>query len=234
MATPFQKYVYHGSLLNYLHLFNTIMSRVQVKTERGLMQIPITMTAGRRNDLNRNVPANSLPVATMSMTDLSINKQITGNYQNNLMTSNSIGRQRIPIILNLTYNVRTKKMYEMLQVVEQILLVFTPSLNCSIKDNDTLMQDQVIKIQLEGQSITDNWEGEGTESNHTDGEFSFSLHGFVYGEDIWVKDPNGGGQNAPVIEEIVIERGVDMRTPWTELDPWFTVDKDGVHHPDEE
>ncbi|AJQ20820.1 tail completion protein [Salmonella phage vB_SentM_Phi_10] len=232
MARPFEKYFYHESLLKYIHVFNAIMSDLKVKTERGLMEIPLHMAIGRRNDLNRNVPANMLPFATMSFGQFEINKQVTKSYHNQISTATARSKQRIPIIIDFEYNIRTKKLVEMLQVLEQIYSVFTPSIDCQIKDNDTLSQDQNVKIILTSHTISDNWEGDATESPHIDCTFNFQLHGHIYGEDYWVDDGSGGG-DPNVIKEIIIEMSNDLNMPWSELPEWFRVDKDGIHHPED-
>lgn len=232
MSRPFQKYFYHESLKKYIDVFATIMSDLQVKTERGLMEVPLHMANGRRNDLNRNVASNMLPFATFDMGNFTINKNVTKNQHITQRTNTAESKQRIPIIIEFEYNIRTKKMNEMLQVVEQIYSVFTPSVDCVIKDNETLQQDQNIKIKLISHQLMDNWEGDASESPHIDGVFNFELHGFIYGYDYWVDDGSGGDDRG--IKTIIIEMSNDMKTPWSELPVWFTVDKDGTHHPGEE
>lgn len=229
MARPFKNYFYHESLLKYIHLFSTIMSDLKVNTERGIMQVPLHMAVGRRNDLNRNVPVNALPFATFSFGNFEINKQVTKSYNNSQATQTAGARQRIPIIIDFEYNIRTKKLVEMLQVLEQIYSVFTPSVDCVIKDNDTLKQDQNVKLQLVSHQMSDNWEGDASESPHIDCVFMFQLHGFIYGEDYWVDDDGQGGGKG--IKEVIIHMSNDLKMPWTELPEWFRVNKNGIHHP---
>ena len=229
MAKPFEKYFYHESLLNYIHLFSTIMSDLKINTERGIMKVPLHMAIGRRNDLNRNVPSNMLPFATMSFGQFEINKQVTKSYRNRQSTQTAGAKQRIPIIIDFEYNIRTKKLIEMLQVLEQIYSVFTPSIDCVIKDNDTLEQDQNVKLQLMSHQMSDNWEGDAAESPHIDCGFMFQVHGFIYGEDYWVDGSGQGGDEG--IKEVIINMSNDLKMPWSELPEWFRVDKDGIHHP---
>lgn len=228
---PFEKYFYHESLYNYISLFAIIMSDMKVDTERGMMEIPLHMAIGRRNDLNRNVPANALPFATFSFGNFTINKQVTKNQHVSISNDNAVSHQRVPIIIEFEYSVRTKKLNEMLQILEQIYSVFAVSVDCVIRDNNTLKQSQNIKLKLTGHSIADNWEGDASESPHVDCTFNFELHGFIYGDDFWVNDGTGGSKIG--IETIIIEMSNDMKTPWSELPEWFRVDKDGVHHPGE-
>ena len=82
MARPFEKYFYHESFLKYIDLFATIMSDLKVDTERGLMEVPLHMAIGRRNDLNRNVPSNMLPFATFSFGQFEPNKSVTKSFHN--------------------------------------------------------------------------------------------------------------------------------------------------------
>lgn len=229
MAKPFEKYFYHESLLKYIHLFSTIMSDLKINTERGIMKVPLHMAIGRRNDLNRNVPSNMLPFATMSFGQFEINKQVTKSYHNRQSTQTAGAKQRIPIIIDFEYNIRTKKLIEMLQVLEQVYSVFTPSIDCVIKDNDTLKQDQNVKIQLMSHQMSDNWEGDASESPHIDCGFMFQVHGFIYGEDYWVDGSGQGGDQG--IKEVIVNMSNDLKMPWSELPEWFRVDKDGIHHP---
>lgn len=229
MAKPFEKYFYHESLKKYIDLFAVIMSDLKVNTERGLMEVPLHMATGRRNDLNRNVPSNMLPFATFSFGQFEVNKQVTKTYHNRQTTGTAGAKQRIPIIIDFEYNIRTKKMIEMLQVLEQIYSVYLPSIDCVIKDNDTLQQDQNVKIMLMNHQMSDNWEGDATDSPHIDCTFMFQIHGFIYGYDYWVD--NGGGGDPNGIKEVIIELSNDLKTPWTELPEWFRVDENGVHHP---
>lgn len=232
MARPFENYFYHGSLLVYIKAFSTIMSDLQVRTERGLMKVPLSMAIGRRNDLNRNVPANTLPFATSSFGQFEINKQVTKSYQMKQSTDTARSKQRIPITIQFEYNIRTKKLNEMLQVLEQMYSVFTPSLNCVIKDNEALKQDQTITMKLTGHTMSDNWEGDASESPHIDCNFTFELFGFIYGWDYWVDDGSGTGKDDG-IKEVIIQMSTDLKTVWSELPLWFTVDKDGVHYPED-
>lgn len=232
MARPFEKYFYHGSLLKYIHAFNAIMSDVQVETERGLMKVPLHMAIGRRNDLNRNVPANVLPFATMSFGQFERNTQVTKSFHLNQRTDTAKSKQRLPLIIQFEYNIRTKKMNEMIQVLEQIYSVFTPSLNFVIQDNETLKQDQTILVKLTGHTLSDNWEGGAEDSPHIDCNFTFELHGFIYGWDYWVDDGSGSGDDQG-IKEVIINMSTDLKTVWSELPLWFWVDKDGTHYPED-
>lgn len=231
MATPFEKYFYHGSLHAYNSLFTLIMGDLKIKTERGLMAIPLSMANGRRNDLNKNQPSNVIPFATTAFGAITINKQATTSYQMKQATVTARAKQRIPIILEMEYNVRTKKLGEMLQVIEQIYSVFTPSIDVILEDNDSLRQSQNIKIKLMSHQLQDSWEGDGTSPVHVDCGFNFEVHGFIYGRDLWVSGGNPPDPDGPLINEVIIKMSPDMDTPWTQLTDWFTVDEDGVHHP---
>jgi len=234
MAGPLSKYYYHGSLHNYLMLFSTIMSEMKVKTERGLVQVPVSVAVGRRSNLNKQQGSNALPFATMMFGDsFEVDKSSTSNKGNQLVSDNARSKNRLPIIIPLEYNVRTKKYGEMMQIVEQIYGSFFPALDCRIVDNNTHQQNQNIKIKLTGHTVIDNWEGEGTEPTHFDGSFNFELYGFLYGYDYWVKGDGDDEEDPNRIKQVIIERGLSMDIHWSELPEWFRVDKDGVHHPED-
>lgn len=237
MAYPFEKYVYRGSLFRYLELFSVIMSRLKIYTERGLMEVPITAAVGRRNDLNRNQPVNSLPVATYMLGDsFEVNKAISASYKNRLSSAHATSIQRIPVILPLEYNLKTKKYGDMLQAIEQIYSTFIPSIDVTMEDAKTLKQEQNIKIRLLSHNVVDNWENDGVTPIWYGCTFMFELHGFIYGYDFWNDTDGGEGGGDPsnphVINEIIVQLSTDMKTPWQDLEEWFRVDKDGVHHPE--
>lgn len=230
MTGPLIKHFYNGSIEIYLNMFSAVMSRLKVDTERGLMEIPLSMSRGYRNSLNKQQNTNTLPFATYVDGNFQIDKSATSNKNNRMVTETARAANRIPIIVPLEYNVRTKKYGEMLQIIEQIYSVFYPSLDGIIKDNVSLNQDQTVKIQLVDHNVTDNWEGDGTEPLSYDCTFNFNLYGSLYGYNYWVKG-DGSEEDPTLIKEVIIERGLSMSVMWPDLEWWFTVDKDGTRYP---
>lgn len=232
MAGPFEKYFYHGSQAIYLTTFSVIMSDLKVNSERGLVQIPNSTAMGRRNNINKQQSSNSLPYATISMgNSFEIDKTATSSARNQMSSENARSKNRLPIILPIEFNVRTKKPGEMYQIIEQIYGNFYPSLDCVIKDNNTHQQDQSIKFKILSHDVQDNWEGDGTEPVHYDGTFNFEVYGYLYGYDYWVKGRDGQDVDPNKIMTIIIDRGLSMDIHWSDLPEWFRLDKDGVHHP---
>lgn len=232
MAGPFEKYYYHESLQRYLMLFSVIVSDLKVDTERGLVQVPNSTSLGRRNNINRQQSSNSLPYATIVLgSSFEVDKSATSSKQNQLITENARAKNRLPVIIPLEYNVRTKKYGEAMQIVEQFYGNFYPSMDCAIEDNNTLKQRQNIKIKLLSHDIQDNWEGDGTEPLHYDLSMNFELYGYLYGYDYWVKGRDGDGEDPNKIMTVIIDRGLTMDIHWSDLPEWFRVDKDGTHYP---
>ncbi|AVO22977.1 proximal tail sheath stabilization protein [Erwinia phage vB_EamM-Bue1] len=233
MSGPFNKHFYNGTQELYLALFSTIMAELKIDTERGLMQVPLATAIGRRNNLNRQQGSNTLPFATiMYGSSFEIDKSVTTNRNNQLVTPTARSANRLPVIFPMTYNVRCKKYGEMMQIVEQIYAAFYPSLDCRIRDSQSLQHEQGVHFKITGHNIDDNWEGEGVEPQHIDAEFTFEFHGYLYGRDFWTKG-EGSDVDPTLIKEVIIELGQDMQMHWSDLPEWFRVDKDGVHHPED-
>lgn len=230
---PFEKHYYNGDIKRYIFLLDSILSRIQIKTERGLVEIPMSTSMGRRNDVNRGQPTNIAPVGILSIgSTIEIDKTQTTSHRNNIQsgTNGSVQRASIPITIPFDYQLKTKKLDEALQVFEQIIGWFTPSLDCRVVDNNGLELYRNVKIKLISHSITDNWEGDGNTALEVNSIYNFELHGHMYRD----ADGDGTGNNGG-IQEIIIQLGQgSMGIPWDHLDPWFEVDKDGIHHQDKD
>lgn len=232
--TPLDNFFYNQSLERYASLFSIVLSRLKIMSEGKYKVIPLNPASGRRFDQKNKTSNNHLPAATFTLTgDFEINKSVTNTMQNKLKTSNAVSKNRLPIVIPMEYNVRCKKRYEIFQILEQLYVSFYPSMDCRVTDNLSLQQDQNVKIKILSHQVSDNFEGEGEEQEFYECNVQFEVHGYLYGYNSWVKDPDGGGDDdkpAGVIETVIVQTSDDLKRHWSELDPWFYVDKDGTHH----
>lgn len=89
-------------------------------------------------------------------------------------------RNRVPYKFTYELNAKTKTVDDMLQIVEQILVMFNPSLNVIVKDNKDLNATSAINISLADSQIQDMFEGSFEDDQFIETSFVFSLDGWLY------------------------------------------------------
>ncbi len=232
--TPVENYYYNMSFEKYAALFSIIHSKLKIMSEGKMVQIPLLPLSGRRFKTKNKTAQNQLPMATFLLSgDCEVDKSSTKSRNLKVKTDTGILKNGIPVIIPVEYNVRCKNRTQIWQIIEQLYGAFYPSADCRIKDNDSLLQDQNVKIKILSHQVLDNYEGDGTELECVDATFNFEIHGNIYGYPFWTKknddDGTEEGKVKGVIEEVVVELSTDLKKEWFELEHWFTVDKDGTH-----
>lgn len=90
-------------------------------------------------------------------------------------------RNRVPYKFMYEVNAKTKTVDDMLQIVEQILVMFNPSLNVIVKDNKDLNVTSAINISLLDSQIQDMFEGSFEDDDqYLETSFNFALDGWLY------------------------------------------------------
>lgn len=89
-------------------------------------------------------------------------------------------RNRVPFIFGYELNVKAKNIQDMLQIVEQVLVMFNPSLNVKVKDNPDLNEESAINIKLLDSQMQDIFEGSFEDEQVLETTFNFELEGWLY------------------------------------------------------
>jgi hypothetical protein len=87
---------------------------------------------------------------------------------------------RVPYKFNFSLEITTKYLDDMLQIVEQILAAFNPSIQVVVNDNPDLGKESTFKISMEDSQMEDQFEGSFEESRELTTTFNFSLDGYIY------------------------------------------------------
>ena len=87
---------------------------------------------------------------------------------------------RVPFLFNYTLSLKTKTIDDMLQLIEQIVVYFNPSLRVIVKDNPELDYTSAITVKILDTGVEDISEGsfEGEES--LEANMQFELEGWLY------------------------------------------------------
>jgi len=196
-----EDFFYHNTIETYVGAFGSVFDEIKIKrqpvgTKPGkLIKVPIAYAVKRRYvvrdeqnpDPNKARIKNQLP--RMSFSIVSMQKDPTrmlnrmeqmltvGNRQNGLSTQ----RGRVPYNFQIRLDVKTKTIGDMLQILEQILVYFNPSIIVNLVDNPDLEMETAIPIKLQNNSgIADLFEGSFEDDESIEASLDFELEGYLY------------------------------------------------------
>ncbi len=172
----FKKYYYHGSIERYTSLFGYLMQDMQLESNGKIVNPELFYAGGEHR-----VQKDKLPKAGLRFTGIVPNEQRSLNrYQNQHNQGGAVQNQRVAGDLQYEYTIRCKAQRECVQVLEQIIGAFMPSIDVVVQDEDILGIQQSITIRLDDWSMEDDWDGEGEQPNYYDLSVNFTLMGHIY------------------------------------------------------
>lgn len=196
-----RQHFYYSTIRRYTVVFGSLFKDIQIKRVRpdttvDTINVPIKyaggtvrekITKGRERDKKRIKQA--LPSMTFELTDLEYDSmRKTNNAQkmvNNRITIDD-GRKyqynRVPYNFMYDLTLKAKNMDDMLQMVEQIIPYFDPSLVVSVEETSEtgIVSTQNIMVQLTANAKNDTYEGDFEETRILDWTMSFILEGYLY------------------------------------------------------
>lgn len=108
------------------------------------------------------------------------NQLIQQNVDRTKLSELPSQRNRVPFTFGYELNVKTKNIDDMMQIVEQILVMFNPSLNVTVMDNPDLNKESAINIKLIDSQMQDMFEGAFEDEQVIETTFNFELDGWLY------------------------------------------------------
>lgn len=198
------QHFYHGSIRAYTVLMGSLFNGLQIvrkggnKTER--VPVPVSYSSGQaylkysgeRDAREKDIPRVSkiLPALVFSLTSFSYDPMRKTNSRERIThtTTNDDGSTvnflfgRVPYDFEYEVAVKTKNMDDMLQIVEQIIPYFDPTLTVNMKDAPfgEVAIDQDIKIQMTNVQIDDIYEGDLEDHRMVECTMNFTLNGYLY------------------------------------------------------
>lgn len=192
-----QEHFYHKTIALLTGVFGSVFDEIKLLRGDGkLITVPIAYSVKRkynvRNDQNPdpNAIRYKMQLPRMSFKLSSIQRDTTRIINRLYPLVENVGRtqvselksqyNRVPFKFTYTLSVKTKTIDDMLQIIEQILVTFNPSLKVIVKDNPDLNFDSAISIKLLDSGMDDISEGsfEGEES--LESTMQFELEGWLY------------------------------------------------------
>lgn len=220
----FAEYFYSGNIRLYQVALEAALVDLKVKIGDKLVQVPMFSSSGERSTYVTATPPsyeNEFPRATLKLLDIEPDEDRQLNI-NIPLSCGAAGVRRVPTprIFSYEYTAVTKKRSHALQIVEQILTVFSPFAVFRIKDHPLHKSKTDIKVKVQYRPIEDNYQNSEEPVSYT-----VSLLFFVSGN-IYSRSGYDGNTGAGVITEVIVETNESGSMTQDPLDPWFSV-KDG-------
>lgn len=221
----FSNYFYSGNIRLYQVALEAALVDLQVKIGDKLVQVPMFSSSGERSTYVTATPPdyeNVFPRATIKLLDIEPDEDRQLNV-NLPLSCGGAGVRRVPTprIFSYEYTAVTKKRSHALQIIEQIISVFSPFAVFRIKDNPRHMGKTDIKVKVQYRPIEDNYQSSEEPVSYTV-SLLFFVSGNIYSYQGYDDDQSG----VNVIEEVILETNESGSMAQDPLDHWFTVDKD--------
>lgn len=192
-------FTYHSTIKLLSGVFGAVFNEIMITRADGLqILVPIAYETKQKYDsrLKQNPDTASqlkyksiLPRMSFKLTSwrkdpdrqLSRHNQlIQQNVDRTAVLSMNSQRNRMPYKFTYELNAKTKNIDDMLQIVEQVIIMFNPSLNVFVKDNPDLDANSAINIKLMDSQMQDIFDGSFEDEQVLETTFSFEVDGWLY------------------------------------------------------
>jgi len=108
------------------------------------------------------------------------NKMLQLTNSHSAGEASSIQYNRVPYKFQYALDITARYMDDLLQIFEQIAVVFNPSIQVVVKDNPTLSDESAITITMEDAPFESVFEGIYESGNEITVTFNFTVDGYLY------------------------------------------------------
>lgn len=191
-----EQYFYHNTIRMYTSMFGAIFNTIQIrKPNAQLVKVPIRYQGKDRQMERRTVDdpdavrfQSQLPrmsynlVSIQRDSDRQKNKMQAITYRNTSGATPVAYKQynRVPFKFGFDLEIKTKYMDEMLQIIEQIVVWFSDSIEVTVKDNPDMDGESSISISLQSTTPNNSFEGIFDDGNQIETTLTFTVDGYLY------------------------------------------------------
>lgn len=194
-----ESFTYHRSITLLSGVFGAVFNEISIIRQDGTqILVPIAYETKQKYDsrLKQNPDTASqlkykiiLPRLSFKLTSWRkdpdrqtsrFNQLIEQGVDRSTVLSMNSQRNRVPYKFTYELNAKTKTIDDMLQIVEQILIMFNPSLNVIVEDNPDLNANSAINIKLMDSQMQDIFDGSFEDEQVLETTFSFEVDGWLY------------------------------------------------------
>lgn len=193
-----EQHFYHGTIRLYTSIIGTLFDNIKIQRSNGTtIKVPLSYAGQQKQNtrLDENEDPNAarykmrLPRISYMLTGFEKDEARITNKMHTLQEQNvdrdlnngvSTQLNRVPYTFNYDVTMKTKHIDDMLQLIEQIVPYFNPSLKLVVKDNPDLDSDTTVNISLLSNNFQDQFEGAFEEGRVIETTLSFALEGYLY------------------------------------------------------
>lgn len=194
-----EDHFYHKTISLYTGLFGTVFNQIKIQRDDGkLIAVPIQYASGQkyneRNDKNPDPDGVRYRKTTPRLSfELTGWMRDTTRVKNKLHQLTNVSKvdlvqgvvtkaqyNRVPYTFNFRLDATTKYLDDLLQICEQVLVKFNPSIQVVIKDNPDIDEDSSVLITMSDSQGMDQFEGSFEDSRELTATFNFTLDGYLY------------------------------------------------------
>lgn len=195
MAT-LETYFYHDTTKKYTGVFGSLFNNIRVKKGAKEIKVPIAYSDKQKWSVKREqdpdgqfkISGIKLPIMGYRLVSMEQDRTRATQKQHKLTdttavdTDLSVSTQlnRVPYNFNYELYLKAKNMGELMQMVEQIIVYFNPSIDVVVSDNDDLNKETVINILMNTFDLQIEAEGDFESPTSYEATGSFTLKGFLY------------------------------------------------------
>lgn len=194
----FHEHFYHKTISLYCGVFGSVFNDMKIVRQNGtIILVPIAYQIKQTYDVRGEQNPDpdqvrykmQLPRLAFKLTGLQKDtSRSTSRY--NQLAEKGVDREtapgimtqfnRVPYVFSFELAAKTKTMDDLLQILEQIVVYFNPTLRVIVEDNPDLNQDSAITIRLMDQNVSDIVEGTFDGDTALELTFNFELEGYLY------------------------------------------------------
>lgn len=183
---------YHKTTMLYSGVFLSLFSNLTiVRPDNKTIKVPVAFNNVQKfnvaNEQDFNLANDAAPRTAQSLPRIGAkfigwrrDESRARNKRYTLSKDNKTQLERIPYQLTYQMTIRTQYIYDMFQIMEQIMVGFNPSVEVVIKDNPDLDADTSINITMVANDFNDVVEGNISDTRIIESDLTFTLDGWLY------------------------------------------------------
>lgn len=192
-----ENHFYHKTISLMTGVFGSIFDEIKIVRKDGSsILVPIAYSVKRkynvRNDQNADpnavrykmqLPRMGFKLTGLQREPLRANNKlypIVENLDRTQVTQLKSQLNRVPFTFGYSLTIKTKTIDDMLQIIEQILVYFNPTLRVTVKDNPDLDYSSAITVKLLDTGLDDISEGSFDGEESLESTLQFELEGWLY------------------------------------------------------
>jgi len=192
-----ENHFYHKTISLLTGVFGSIFDEIKIVRKDGSsILVPIAYSVKRkynvRNDQNADpnavrykmqLPRMGFKLTGLQRESLRTNNKLyplVENLDRTQVTQLKSQLNRVPFTFGYSLSIKTKTIDDMLQIIEQILVYFNPTLRVIVKDNPDLDYSSAITVKLLDTGLDDISEGSFDGEELLESTLQFELEGWLY------------------------------------------------------